>query len=195
MTSGTHAQFIYALSAPDRPGEPRYVGRTNDTATRLRFHSDWPLDCTVKDAWLVYLKSANIAPTLTVLEQNVSTDASEVEKWAKAREMHWIKTLFAGGADLVNSNVFWKHASRSSTPKGVRNAWCILHEIIARIDCSEPIPRSHSFHSITRFRAYRAIQSLRVEYPGLAIAPLDWIQTDPMDESYELDDGCSNSQA
>jgi hypothetical protein len=118
---------------------------------------------------------------MNVIEQRESTDAADLEAWAKKRELQWIHSLAETGADLVNDNVFWKHPSRSMVDKGVRQAWCILHEIVARIDCSEPVSTTPSFHGITRFRAFRAIESLRLEYPGLAIAPLEWMQADPMD--------------
>jgi hypothetical protein len=171
----TFCQHIYVLSAPHEPDLIRYIGRTNDIGIRMRAHEDWQLDCNPRSVWLTYLKSSGQTPLVKVLEEYRTDGEKEAEVWAKERESYWIRHTFDGGGDLVNGNVFWKHPSRVEVPLGVRNAWCVLHETIARIDFDLQFRHEGDFHEITRYRVLVAIKSLRDEFPGLRIAPLEWL--------------------
>ena len=169
------SQFIYGLCDPNDADKVRYVGRTNDVATRLRTHSDWQLDCNPRSVWLTCLKSNGQPPEMKILEQREFLSEKDGECWAKEQERLWIRRLIQEGADLLNGNVFWKHASRKDVPRGVREAWSILHETIARIDFDLQFRSDGDFHQITRYRLYCAIRALYSEYPGLHIAPLEYI--------------------
>lgn len=163
-------RYIYALADPNAPDAIRYVGRTNDLRMRHSRHRDWPLGQTVRDAWLTYLRIAGLSPVIHTLER-CTADCEQ------QRERFWIEQHVAAGSDLVNAAAFWKRPDRQIVPPGVRVAWQVLHEVISRIAFSNTCgPADPVFHRITSYRAFVGIKALCEQYPGLRIAPLEYLE-------------------
>lgn len=113
--------YIYALVDP-RTQLIRYVGKTNNLATRLRRHRT-ENGRSLRHCWLGELRELGLQPRLLVL-QLVSGD------W-QAAEKKWIARLRAEGHDLFNVNKGGTGASgsapteetRARISEGVRKAW------------------------------------------------------------------------
>lgn len=85
---------VYALCDP-RTGDIRYIGQTIDIHKRYAQHLLYSSEG-AKKVWLDELKSAQLLPTITVLESNISDDQ------ISEREMYWIAYYLERSCDLTN---------------------------------------------------------------------------------------------
>ncbi|SRR6266699_880951 len=87
---------VYALSDP-RTGEVKYIGLTNNVKRRYTDHiSGKDKSNKAKQSWIDDLKTHNLLPTLTILEENLEKPAGF------QRERSWLQTYLEQGADLTN---------------------------------------------------------------------------------------------
>lgn len=86
---------VYALGDP-RTDQIRYIGSAKDVYKRYAQHLNNPHVNDIKNTWIDDLKKANISPTLTILESDISETA------IFEREKYWIQYYFAQGAPLTN---------------------------------------------------------------------------------------------
>lgn len=89
--------FIYTLEHPET-GEIRYVGKTNNLASRLSGHIN-ESRCALnhKAHWISSLKKQGLVPIMNVL------DEVPEEEW-KFWEIHWISAAKAWGFGLCNAD-------------------------------------------------------------------------------------------
>lgn len=87
--------YVYALRDP-RDSAFRYVGSTDDLATRYRQHKENRTRSNAKKRrWVTELKLRGMAPIMETLEE---CDLHEM----LAREAYWIQRLTLDGCDLLN---------------------------------------------------------------------------------------------
>lgn len=86
--------FIYALTDP-RTNEIRYIGKSNDPQHRLKAHLRSTKETTYKSRWIKHLKSLDLKPILSILEE------VPIDKWQE-REMYWIQYYHSQDAPLTN---------------------------------------------------------------------------------------------
>lgn len=122
-------QVIYKLVDPASPDVVRYIGRTNATGERQRFHAfnAHSQDCSPRGLWVAYLWYAGRSPELVPVERESFADKTEAEGWAKDRERHWIRHFAEAGEPLVNQECWWSHPHRKPIPAGYRMAWEKVH--------------------------------------------------------------------
>jgi len=94
--------FIYILRDP-RTNEIRYVGRTNDTAERLRGHISYTHACP-KTTWIAELKAEGKKPIMQVVDSIEGTDdPKRPGDQVCDLERLWIANMLAIGCHLLNT--------------------------------------------------------------------------------------------
>lgn len=97
--------FIYALVDP-RDGVIKYVGKSYDPQERLKGHfKNCKRTVTLKNRWIAKLKSLDLKPNITILEEVL------VSEW-EDKERYWIKELQDQGYPLKNGDRGGKGRSR-----------------------------------------------------------------------------------
>lgn len=97
--------FIYALVDP-RDGVIKYVGKSYDPQERLKGHfKNCKRTVTLKNRWIAKLKSLDLKPNITILEEVA------LSEW-EDKEQYWIRELQNQGYPLKNGDRGGKGRSR-----------------------------------------------------------------------------------
>lgn len=87
--------FIYTLSCP-KSGDIMYVGKSNDPKSRFYKHKQVK-GSTTKNNWISKLKSENLSPILTIIDEVLIKDWKRMEKF-------YISKFRKLGCELTNSS-------------------------------------------------------------------------------------------